>query len=147
MEVSVNGNERGRVRRDGSEQLVFGKLLTQGVAVDVEPARRERLIALGMLHHRGQQRFFHRGQHHGMNAVRLGTAEVVEIGLEAIDDTLFERGFAGNGGHGGMRVNGTVSGSQRRGPGTRIEEAAQRRELLGRAAQRVELTAEGLAFG
>src|SRR5947208_13048297 len=67
-------------------ELVFDELAAQRVSVDAQPFRGLALVAVGVLHHHVEQRLLDGADHHLMHRVRLGAAQVLEIGLEAVPD-------------------------------------------------------------
>src|SRR6188508_2026079 len=72
------------------DELVLDELAAQGVAIDAEPFGGAALVALGVLHHRLEQRPLDDLQDHVVHRRRLDAAKVAEVGLEAVPHAFLD---------------------------------------------------------
>src|SRR4051794_2770013 len=85
------------------------ELAPQGVAVDAEPLRRLRLVALGLAHDHFEQRTLDDLDDHLVHAVRLDAAQVLEVALQRVAHALFDVLLA----HGVPRLRRPGAGARR----------------------------------
>src|SRR5512132_3575727 len=72
----------------GSDQLVFGELGAQRVAVQPEHLRGVRLIAVRSIENRREQRAFHMRNDHVVDAVRRFAFEPAKVLIEGLYDAV-----------------------------------------------------------
>src|SRR5688572_19359791 len=71
-------------------EFVLDELASQRVAVDAQPVGGPALVALGMCHDHVEQRALDRVHDHLVHRMRVGPAQVLEIGFQAVADALLD---------------------------------------------------------